>query len=424
MPAFTLVDQPGQIAARFSELDHVGVDTEFMRERTFFSQLCLVQVATSESIFCVDPLSGSSMDDLWLSLKSPTWILHSARQDIEVVFQTAGTMPETIFDTQIAAGLLGLAPQIGYAGLIKELFDVELAKSHTRADWTQRPLPDEYLQYAAEDVEYLIPAFNALAERLEAKGRLDWARDDSKLLLDADLYDVNPARAITRLKGGRNLKGRRRAAAARLATWRESEALKRDRPRQWILRDAILIDIASKLPESRKQLSRISDLPPRVLQRSGDNIIEAVRGSVNDDDAWRPPGPPDEGQKSVLKNMQRIVAECASDLGIAAETIASKKELSAAIIGGNRDSRLFGGWRTDLIGDRLAELLGQPAGDVVDRAVRVDRFQSTAFAVEIDDGLCVLAIDIEAIADRFLVVILALNQFAAGIRARVQFCLR
>ena len=357
MPAFTFVDQPDRIATDFPALEYVGVDTEFMRERTFFSQLCLVQVATPDEILCVDPLSGHSMDGFWLQLNKSTWVLHSARQDIEVILHTANFMPASIFDTQVAAGLLGMAPQIGYAGLVKELFDVEIPKSHTRADWTRRPLPEALLHYAAEDVEYLLPARDELAARLERAGRLEWARQDSSLLLDPALYDVDPMNAIARLKGGRNLRGRRQAAAARLAAWRESEALKRDRPRQWILRDTVLVDIAHRLPETRSQLSRIKDIPPKVVQRSGERILEAVAASADDSHDYRPPGPPDEEQKALLKKMQKIVSNCARELGIAAETIASKKELSAVIIGGNRDSRVFDGWRRDLVGEELAALL-------------------------------------------------------------------
>lgn len=357
MPAFTFVDQPDRVAANFKDETIIGVDTEFMRERTFFAQLCLVQLSTRDEILCVDPLTKHGMIDFWRSLDTCTWVLHSARQDIEVIYQTGGFMPSSIFDTQIAASLLGMQPQMGYAGLIQALFDVELAKSHTRANWTTRPLPEEYLQYAAEDVEYLLPTYDELTTRLDKAGRLEWAKADSALLLDAELYDIDPANAIDRLKGARNLRGRRRAAAIRLAAWREMEALKKDRPRQWILRDNVLVDIAYKLPASVGELARIDDLPPKVLSRAGEAIVAEVEKASKDDVGYRPPGPPDEEQKSLLKKMQKLVADCAKDLGIAAETIASKKELSAVIIGGNRQSRVFNGWRKELIGDSLSALL-------------------------------------------------------------------
>jgi ribonuclease D len=357
MPAFTFVAQPNQIADNFAKHSIIGVDTEFMREKTFFSQLCLVQISTDDEIYCVDPLTDAASYDFWQGVNSCTWVLHSARQDIEVVYQTAEFMPASIFDTQIAAGLLGFAPQMGYGGLVKELFDVELAKSHTRANWTTRPLPEEYLQYAAEDVEYLLPAYEELKTRLDKLGRLHWAESDSQLLLDPDLYDIDPNKAISRLKGARNLRGRRRSAAMRLAAWRESEALQRDRPRQWIMRDNVLVDIAYKLPQNEKELGSIDELSPKLLQRAGSDIVAEIAKSSDDDSDYRPPGPPDEDQKVLLKEMQAIVAECAKDLGIAAETIASKKELSNVIIGGSRESRVFSDWRDVLIGQRLAQLL-------------------------------------------------------------------
>ncbi len=357
MPAYTFVDQPERIVPALESHTRIGLDTEFMRERTYFSQLCLVQVSANNDIYCVDPLADGNMAAFWATLSARTWIAHAARQDIEVIYQSAGSMPSALFDTQVAAGLLGMQPQIGYGNLVSQLFDVELPKSHTRANWAERPLPDRYLEYAAEDVEYLLPAYDVLAERLDRKGRLAWAEADSMLLTNPALYDIDPQSAVDRLKGARKLRGKQRAVAERLAEWRESEALQRDKPRQWILRDNVIIDIAYKMPATIEQLRAIEDMPAKVIQRKGDEILQRVAQALGDSNAYRPPGAPDESQKSLLKRMQKIVAECASDLGIAAETIASKKELSAVIIDGNRNSRVFEGWRRELIGDQLAALL-------------------------------------------------------------------
>ncbi len=357
MPAFTLVDQVDRLCEALQSETRIGVDTEFMRERTYFSQLCLLQIATSDHIYCVDPLADRDLDDFWKTVAAPEWVVHSARQDIEVIYQTTERMPSSIFDTQVAAALLGFQPQIGYASLVKELFDVELPKSHTRADWSKRPLPDEYLEYAAEDVEYLLPAWEQLAERLDAKGRLEWAVADSSLLLDPDLYDVNPDAAVGRIKGARNLRGTRRAVAAALATWREKEALTRNRPRQWILRDNIIINIANAVPSSTSALARVDEMPGKLVSRAGKEIVTVVEEATRNGSGYQPPRPPDEDQKKLLKRMQGVVQECAAELDIAAETIASRKELSGVIIGGNHESRVFRGWRKALIGDRLAELL-------------------------------------------------------------------
>jgi len=357
MNEFTVVNEPDRILADLQGHALLGVDTEFMREKTYFSQLCLVQLATRDRVYCVDPLAGSPMQAFWETTGAGTWVVHSARQDIEVIYQTADCMPAGLFDTQIAAGLVGMQPQIGYAGLVKELFDAEIPKTHTRADWSRRPLPDALLHYAVEDVEYLLPAYDVLTERLDKAGRLDWAQQDSALLLDAALYTVDAAQAVERLKGARNLRGRRRAAAARLAAWRESEALARNRPRQWIVRDNVLLNIAMKLPDSINALRRIDDLPAGVLNRAGRELLDIVAQSGDDDVDYRPPPAPNERQKDTMKAMQSAVSACADRLGISAELIAPRKELSAAVISGQTDSRVFRGWRQALIGEKLLALL-------------------------------------------------------------------
>ena len=357
MPHYQFVDQPDTLAPALMQQEHLGVDTEFMREKTYFAQLCLLQIATPDEIYCVDPLTESGQQDFWQRLLERDWVVHSARQDIEVVYQSAGTMPASLFDTQVAAGLLGYPAQMGYAGLVNALFGIEMAKSHTRADWTKRPLREAYLQYAAEDVEHLLPAFDKLGEQLEREGRLEWAREDSRALLDARLYEIDATQAIERLKGARNLRGRRRAAAARLAAWREAEAIKRNRPRQWIARDNVLLEIAYHLPGSRKALEGLEGMPPKLVSRVGKRLLEEVSASARDENDYRPPRPPSESQKALLKEMQAEVSRAADELGIAAETVASKRELSAIIISGNRDSRVFSGWREALIGDALKRLL-------------------------------------------------------------------
>jgi ribonuclease D len=357
MPDYSFVDHPDNIHQNISGYAQLGVDTEFMREKTYFAQLCLVQISTSDAIYCVDPLVENGQGKFWEQLLSCSWVVHSARQDIEVIYQTAGAMPREVFDTQIAAGLLGMPAQVGYAGLVKELFDVEMAKSHTRADWTRRPLAEAVLDYAAEDVEYLLPAADILSEGLDKKGRLDWARQDSALLLDPLLYDISGSQAVDRLKGARNFRGAKRAAAVRLAAWREEEAIRRNRPRQWIIRDNVLLDIAYKLPSSEKQLAEIEGISPKLVSRAGKHLIETVGASKDDKNDYQPPLPPDEAQKTLLKKMQALVAACAKDLDLAAETVASKRELSSVISSGNRETRVFTGWRRELVGDALLQLL-------------------------------------------------------------------
>ncbi len=364
MPEYQFVDlrTDNSLKATITKQTRIGVDTEFIREKTFYAQLCLIQIATEDYIYCADPMGLDARSDdraraLWQAITSgPTWVLHSGRQDLEVIYQTVDLMPNEIFDTQVAAALLGYQPQIGYGNLVKELFDVNLAKSHTRADWSQRPLPDAFIEYAAEDVQYLLPAYDTLTERLDKLGRVEWAIEDSMDLLDVSLYDSNAAQAINRLKGARNLRGRARSAAANLATWREREALRRNRPRQWIMRDSVLLDIAVSQPDTRIKLSATPGLAQRTAARAGDQLLRALADAEDEQSDYVPPQKPDERQKDVLKKMQHQVSDAARELGLATELIAPKKELSSALLG-NRDLRIFRGWRREYIGLRLLEML-------------------------------------------------------------------
>lgn len=335
----------------------VGLDTEFMRERTYFAELCLVQVAAADRLMGIDPLLNDDQAPFWSALADREWVVHSARQDLEVIHQTHAVLPARLFDTQVAAGLAGYAPQLGYAGLVKALFDKELPKTHTRANWAERPLAGALLEYAAEDVEYLLPIREELADKLDGLGRLEWAVADSALLLDRRLYDPDVDNAIERLKGARNLRGRRRVAASLLARWREERAIRINKPRQWILRDNVLLEIAARLPQSVAALNSIPDMPTRVAQRSGAELLALIERSGKEETAYRPPPAPDEAQKALLKKMQAVVANVAGDLGLANEVVASRKELSAVITRNDRDSRVFRDWRRELIGDELLALL-------------------------------------------------------------------
>lgn len=362
MPEFEYVDPQSldALAGRIAAEPVLGIDTEFMRETTFFPELCLLQLASPENIFCADPLLAPDSDielaGFWQALAGRRWVVHSARQDIEVFRHTAGRVPRELFDTQVAAALLGYAPQLGYAAMVAELFGVVLAKSHTRADWRRRPLPPEYLEYAAEDVEHLLPACEVLTERLTELGRLEWARQDSMDLLDRSLYAADPAAAVDRLKGARNLRGRARRAAAELAAWRETEALRLNRPRQWILKDAVLLEIAVAAPANAAELSRIAGVPPKVTRRSGRELLAIVAAARTGSDDYEPPARPDEAAKAVLKEMQQRVAAAAARLEIVPEVLAPRKELSEGLAGA-RDLRVFRGWRREIIGEELLGLL-------------------------------------------------------------------
>lgn len=353
-------DDPS-LSERLSNSPDIGLDTEFIREKTFFSRLCLIQISFGEDIVCVDPIKLPSADTalserFWQNLADTNWVLHSGRQDIEVLYQTSGLMPRHVFDTQIAAALLGYQPQIGYAAMVADFFDVTLEKSHTRADWSRRPLPDAFMQYATDDVLYLLPARDCLMERLAELGRVEWALEDSANLLQPKLYEVDAELAIQKLKGAGRLRGAYRSAARALATWRENQALRSNRPRQWIIRDPVLLEMATTQPQTLSDLQEISGLGRRTVERAGNELLNIIAAAGDEPDDYVPPSRPDEKQKKRLKEMQRRVTACAEQLGIATEIIAPKKELSNAMLG-DREGRVFTGWRKSVIGDDLLGLL-------------------------------------------------------------------
>ncbi|MEL7536034.1 MAG: hypothetical protein AAFZ58_06235 [Pseudomonadota bacterium] len=341
--------------AAIAACQQLGVDTEFVRERTFFARLCLIQIATHDEIFLIDPLAFDDLELLWQALDQNTLILHAARQDLEIIGQTAKRLPTTVRDTQIMAALAGFAPQIGYAALVRELIGVELDKSKTRTDWSRRPLDASERAYAGADVAHLDALHGQLAEKLSAMGRLEWAQDDSQALLAPALYD-NPAElAWQRVKGLSRLPPAQRSTAMALAAWRESVAVDRNLPRQWVLRDSELLAIAAQYRfngepprgfEDRNTERRHAGAIQRYLDAQRDRLPEAVAGR----------GRPDPAERERTDRTAALVAAVAADLGVEAEVIASMREIRA-VSAGKRDARLFQGWRRSLVGESvLAEL--------------------------------------------------------------------
>src|SRR5580698_8258341 len=253
MPDAFWIDREEELAGLAHALEHrgaIGLDTEFMRERTFFPKLCLLQLAAGGQIWCVDTLRISSLDPLMPALTAPRArkIIHSARQDLEAVYLSTKRVMSPVFDTQIAAGCIGLKPQVGYAELVKTLLDVTIPKGQTRTDWSKRPLTREQLEYAADDVMYLGELADRLRTRLRELGREHWVAEDCLALEDRHLYEPDPVQAWVRLRGLAQLAPAARTRAKAAAVWRERLARDRDLPRAWILPDAAIFAVAHGSP--------------------------------------------------------------------------------------------------------------------------------------------------------------------------------
>jgi ribonuclease D len=330
------------------------VDTEFLRERTYHPKLCLLQVRAAGDIWLIDPLASLDLDPLWLALTAPLCILHSGRQDMEVLRLEAGRLPTRVFDTQVAASLLGYPAQIGYGRLVEELCGVSLDKTHTRTDWTRRPLHADVLEYAADDVRFLPELHDKLAARLAENGRQAWAEEDSAALLDPVLYEVDVAEAWRRVKGAGRIRGAAQQRLSALAAWREQRALDADRPRQWILKDDVLIAIALADPQTLDDLDSIQGLGDKLVARHGPRLLDALHATLPA--ARAASGPPDEQERARVKRMAAAVRKIAESLGIEPEVIAPRRELARAAAG-QADIRALSGWRDDVCGDAIRALM-------------------------------------------------------------------
>jgi ribonuclease D len=325
----------------------VAIDTEFVREETYYPELCLIQVGVDELIACVDCLAGFDLDVFLDCLLRPdcTWVLHSARQDLEVLWNLRQALPARVIDTQVAASLLGFSPQLGLQDLLAELFDVRIEKGHARTDWSRRPLPAAALDYAFDDVRYLLRAWHALCARLIALERLDWLEEDCAQLV-TDPPVVETTTLFQRLRGVAALKVRGQCAALALLEWRERRAREVNRPRRWILGDDQILRICRALPEDVAALKRIPELPRQLISRSGQDLLRVI--AEGDSSAARTQvesllADPNRDNARVAA-VRAAVKECATRLGLDATVLATRRDIAALAAGADLES-VLPGWR-------------------------------------------------------------------------------
>ena len=340
----------------------IALDTEFLREKTYYPKLCLLQIATPEIVACIDPIA---LDDLSPVLEiifdeGITKVMHSGRQDMEIFFHLHGKPPSPVFDTQIAALLLGHADQIGYANLVKEMLGIELDKLHTRADWSQRPLPADQLQYAADDVVYLADIYRKMTAQLTAMGRLAWLAEDFERLTSPDLYGNPPELAWLKVKGGNRLKGASLSVLQALANWRETTAQRKDRPKGWILRDDALVDIARHRPGTLEALGKIRGLSEGLVRNSGKALVGLVRDAADrqpvhfPDTGARIKLTPDQG--ALVDVMMALVRMSGEQNDLNPAVLASRKQLEQLVLG-KKEVDVMQGWRKKFVGEQLSRFL-------------------------------------------------------------------
>ena len=347
------IDGDAALASLCAALDGaslVAIDTEFVREKTYYPQLCLIQVATREHAACIDCLAPLDLAPLFERLFRPdsTWVLHSARQDLEVIWQRAARLPPRLIDTQIGAALVGWPPQLGLEALLERTVHVTLGESFARTDWSRRPLPAAALNYALEDVRHLLPAWEVLERRLAELGRLDWLHEDCARALAEPPVPEAPS-VWARIKGVHALSFAAQCAALELVRWRERAAQRADRPRRWLLEDDKLLALAAALPATPDAIDQL--MPPKFVARNGEDIVAAVarRDEADVQAIVRASVAQQAPDKTKVKALQEDARKRAAELGLEPEILATKRDL-VALAAGRPPAHLRDGWRAVVLG--------------------------------------------------------------------------
>ena len=340
----------------------IAMDTEFLRVRTYYPKLCLLQMFSGQDVLCIDPLTVDlkvqQLNQLLLA-DDQIKILHAARQDIEVLYGVCGRAPRAVFDTQIAAAMLGLGDQIGYASLVEMVTGERLAKAHTRTDWCQRPLSSQQIEYAVDDVRFLLDIYRYLETELNKSGRLEWVFEECAPLSDPALYEADPADAYKRMSQGQKLEPPAQGILKELAIWRERTSQKLDLPRNWVINDSALIAVARARPHSLEHLAELSGVSERFTKKHGPRIlslIKEVAGRGQHPMIWRRRKPLSEVQRTLRKKITTYLEQVSRESGISTQLLVSRQDVDK-LVQGHTDVNLLRGWRAQLVGDDLNAIL-------------------------------------------------------------------
>lgn len=361
---FRWIDQQPDLDDLAPELAAAGVvgwDTEFHRERSYYPHLALVQVAWAGGIALLDPLA-LDLKPLAAVLDNTISVLHASDQDITILERSCGAAPAILFDTQVAAGFLGMSSP-SLASLVERFAGVRLAKGHRLADWAHRPLSEGECRYAADDVAHLLLLHETITRQLEDKGRLTWALAECAMLLERDRSTQDPDTAWWRMKDSRSLRGDSRAVAQTVAAWRERRAERLDIPPRFVLSDMALTNIAQRKPTKAADLEGIRGLDRRQIGGAAEELVEAVRfGLELAPDQIRLPtmDEGERGQRAGVTLASAWVAQLGRDLGIDPALLATRSDV-VGFLRGSSSSRLADGWRAELVGEPVRRLVSGEA---------------------------------------------------------------
>ncbi len=359
------IDKPEQLAdlcERIEQAPWIALDTEFLREKTYYPVFCLLQIATPDWVVCVDPIAIADLSELFVVINKPeiTKVLHSCRQDLEIFYQLTEEITAPVFDTQIAAPLLGFQENPGYAMLVSSFLNVNLSKAHTRTDWSVRPLSQAQIQYAADDVIYLCKIYQNMCQQLDSLGRLDWLDKDFDLLKNKELYQLSPVNAWLKIKGRKRLTGKQLSIVQVLSEWRECTAQEENRPKNWLFRDDLLLELAKLQPVSISDLAKVRGINERSVKRYGKVVCQLIAQAKD-----KPPIAQTDKTKAIKKTpiqeavldvMNAVVRMRADENSLNPAILASRKELEKLLFEEDNNP-LLSGWRYSMVGKELQGLL-------------------------------------------------------------------
>ncbi len=355
-------EQLGELCQRIQREAWIAIDTEFLREKTYYPIFCLLQIATPEWVVCIDPIALTDLTELFEAINKPNIVkvLHASRQDLEIFYQITGKVSSPVFDTQIAAPLLGFQENPGYAMLVSSFLNINLSKAHTRTDWSVRPLSQAQIQYAADDVIYLCKIYLIMCQKLEEFGRIDWLKKDFELLKNSELYQISPENAWLKIKGKNRLTGKQLAIAQVLSKWREQTAQIENKPKNWLIRDDLILELAKLKPQTVPELIKFRGMNDRTARRHGKVICQLINEAkdkapipINDKTK---PSKKTQPQEAVLDVMTAIVRMRAHENSMNPIILASRKNLEKLLLE-DGDNSLLQGWRYSMVGKELQGLL-------------------------------------------------------------------
>lgn len=345
--------------------DFITVDTEFMRESTFWPELCLIQIASPDTSFIIDPLSPNIDLDAFFSLmidEKIVKVFHAARQDVEIIHKLSGKIPTPLFDTQVAGSVCGFGESVSYEQIVHRITGAHIDKTSRFTDWSQRPLSEKQLTYALADVTHLRDVYCFLKKQLEKNGRSHWIDDEMAILISPTTYDPPEEDAWKRVKG-RIRKPRELAVLQKIAAWREREAKSRNVPRGRVLKDECLIEIATQQPKDVAALGRLRSISKGwERSASADNLLTSVREGLEVDTSSLPlihkHTPLNDGTAAAIELLRVLLKLIADEQGIAPRIIAGGDELEKIAKRGNYECiPAMHGWRYDLFGKKAVDML-------------------------------------------------------------------